>query len=585
MNVQPGEYEVVVIGAGIAGALIAWKLALQGVRVLILEAGDAGPEVESGDPLMSRLNKVRQWATASEKIPSSPYTGTRADVKAPRPVVIGIENNYFDQSESPQTYKSNYERLTGGSTWHWLGNVPRLLPNDFRMRSRYGQAVDWPIGYDDLERYYVEAEQAIGVAGDHDRWNGVHGAYRSLPFPMQKVWESYGDLVVASRLAGKTIGAVPLEVLPTPQARNSEPFDNRPACAGNSICVPICPIQAKYDATVHLAKATKPQRDDPAAKIAVEMQTRCVATRLEPGEHGRIARVHYLRWSDDDSVPDRQESVTGEIVVLAAHAIESAKLLLLSGIANGSDQVGRNLMDHLQGYGGGILPEPVYPFRGPPTTSGIDAFRDGHFRSDEAAFRMSLGNDGWGRQESPYETVARLVRDEGRFGGELRRRIEDRITRMFRISYSTEQLPDPRNRVTLSHLRDATGLPRPKIVYDVGPYNRRGFRTARMVVQQIFGFLEAEEVNIRYPDDRGYSGAGHIMGTCRMGHDRRTSVVDALCRTHEHSNLFVVSSAVFPTGGTANPTLTVAALAMRAADTIAEQLAAGRRVPVAIHRR
>jgi choline dehydrogenase-like flavoprotein len=383
---------------------------------------------------------------------------------------------------------------------------------------------------------------------------------------MQKVWESYGDLVLKRRLEGKSIRGLPLELLPTPQARNSEPFDNRPACAGNSICVPICPIQAKYDATVHVNKALKAK---------AELQPRAVVTDFEAGTEGRVTTVRYIRWNANPDEVDEEASVKGRIVVLAAHAIESAKLLLLSNLANRSGQVGRNLMDHLQGYGGAIMPEPMFPFRGPPTTSGIDVFRDATVRCGEAAFRMSMGNDGWGRQEAPYQTVSKLVREQKIYGRELKRRIEDRVTRMFRISYSTEQLPEPDNRVELSSKKDALGLPRPKISYHVrdGDYNRRGFRSARLAVEQIFKFLEAEETAIRYADDKGYSGAGHIMGTCRMGHDPETSVVDGDCRAHDHPNLFVVGAAVFPTGGTANPTLTVAALAMRAADAIERQLA------------
>lgn len=314
------------------------------------------------------------------------------------------------------------------------------------------------------------------------------------------------------------------------------------------------------------------QKNDPDFKVEAVLQARCVVTKLIAGKDNRVTKVNYTQWSPDEKGKDQKKSVTGRIVVLAAHAIESAKLLLISELANRSDQVGRNLMDHLQGYGGAILPEPVFPFRGPPTTSGIDNFRDGLFRCHEAAFRMSMGNDGWGRQETPYETVSKLVRDQGAFGADLKQRITDRVTRMFRISCSTEQLPDPNNRVTLSNKRDSSGVLRPKITYDVGDYNRRGRRTGRLTVLQIFEFLEAEEIDIRDPEDIRYSGAGHIMGTCRMGHDPKTSVVDSECHAHDHSNLYVVSSAVFATGGTANPTLTVAALAMRAADAVHRQL-------------
>ena len=142
-------------------------------------------------------------------------------------------------------------------------------------------------------------------------------------------------------------------------------------------------------------------------------------------------------------------------MVVAGNAIETPRLLLLSkestlaptGVANRSGQVGQNLMDHLQGQGATLLADPIYPFRGPPTTVGIDAFRDGADRSHRAASRMSIGNDGWGRTEALYDTLATLV-DGGAIGGELRAQLHDRITRQFRIS-STEMLPKATNTVTL----------------------------------------------------------------------------------------------------------------------------------------
>ena len=321
------EYEVIIVGAGVAGALLAWKLALRGVRVLLLEAG---PGDDGKDGLQARLERVHQWSISYPKIPSAPYVnedtpkGKRLQQKSPIPIVTKIRSNYYDMSDdhSPDVYKSNYERLVGGSTWHWLGNVPRLLPNDFKMKSRYGVAVDWPISYSDLEPYYVEAEHVIGVAGDHALWNGVHGASRSRKFPMQKVWECYGDSVIKRRLAGRSIRGVALEVLQTPQARNSGPFDNRPPCAGNSICVPICPIQAKYDATVHLNKALGVRKN---GEPLVDLISRAVVSRLEKGRDGRIAKVHFIRWSADPNEADECDSRQGRIVILAAHGNRKRK--------------------------------------------------------------------------------------------------------------------------------------------------------------------------------------------------------------------------------------------------------------------
>jgi len=228
-------------------------------------------------------------------------------------------------------------------------------------------------------------------------------------------------------------------------------------------------------------------------------------------------------------------------------------------------------MDHLQGVGTALSREPLFPFRGPPTISGIDVFRDGEFRRLRSAFRMSLGNDGWGRVETPYDTIFKLVKDQGLFGDKLKERLSDLVTRQFRISYSTEMLPRDYNRVTLSEQKDALGIPRPKLQMKLDDYNRLGFQKAWGVMRAIFTAMKADEISTP-TDPNKYSGAGHIMGTCRMGEDPASSVVDAECRSHDHPNLFIIGASVFPTGGTANPTLTVAALALRAVDTIKKQI-------------
>ena len=546
-------YDVVVIGAGVAGALIAWKLAQQNLRVVILEAGE-------DDRNRTRLELVARYAAAIQKTPGSPYKDGISEKRTPFP---DGETDYYVQESAAAKFKSTYLRRTGGSTWHFLGNVPRFVPGDFRLFSDHQVGVDWPISYDDLEGWYGKAERELGVSGDHREWDGLLGAYRSSEFPMSKVWQSYSDEVVKGAIEGETFEDVKLRVVSTPQARNSQPYQDRPACAGNSICVPICPIGAKYDATVHVRLARE---------AGAELRAQTIVRSLIVDSTRRINEVHYVQWDGTSGC------VRGRLVVLAAHAVESPKLLLMSkgeyapagGVANSSDQVGRNLMDHLQGQGGAILPQPVYPFRGPPTTSGIDVFRDGAFRGKRAAFRMSLGNDAWGRLSSPRDVLLKeLLPAEGTlFGAELRQRFSDRVTRQFRISYSTEMLPHSDNRVTLSDLDDGSGfgICRPRLAMTVAQYNLTAFAYAQRVMAHVFERLGATET--RFPAAGTYSGAGHIMGTCRMGDDPSKSVVDRDCRAHDHPNLFVVGASVFPTSGTANPTLTVAALALRAAEAM-----------------
>ncbi len=532
------SYDVIVVGGGACGAIAAWRLAEAKARVLLLEAGERGPD---------RVQLVGHYAAAAIKSPGSPYGGRLGDQRAPSPESDGA---YYEQS-GRDLFKSTYLRRLGGTTWHFLGNVPRHVPNDFRLNSAYGVGVDWPIGYDDLEADYCEAEALLGASGSHEEWDGLFGARRSRPFPMSEIWQSASDRHVTPHLNRLTVEGSKIQVRLTPQARNSRPYDGRPACEGNSSCVPICPVQAKYDGTVHTAKAEK---------AGAEIRTESVVTDLHPEADGtRITEVRFKTW---DNVA---HSARARFVVLAAHAIEGPKLLLLSndrkGIANASDWVGRGLMDHLQGAAAVELPVPVFTFRGPPTTSGIDAFRDGPFRRNFAAFRMSLGNDGFGRSiEAPGSLIHDWVAKEGLAGRALRDRIARTFPRQFRISFSAEVPPDPGNRVELSAKTDSLGIPQPKITFNVPEYTRASFPRIYRILDTLLKPLSADSPLHQQEE---YTGAGHIMGTTRMGRSPKDSVVDPEGRSHDCPNLFMVGSSVFPTAGTANPTLTAVALTLR----------------------
>lgn len=545
------DFDVVVIGAGVAGAMVACRLAQAGARVLMLEAGNRNP---------SRATMVGSYATAPAKTLHSPYVQAESDLKAPSPDSSPI---YFEQPPAPHTqYKSTYERRTGGSTWHWLGHTPRMLRSDFEMRSRYGGSqdfpdafADWPICYKDLEPWYCEAEKEMGVAGSHEEWSNLFDSPRSKPFPMSMIWPSYSDIWIAERINGRSFDGIEYRVRSTPSARNSELYDGRPPCAGNSICVPICPIGAKYDGTVHVAKALA---------LGVSLWEQCVVTKLDSDTDGSVHTVHFVTYGG------AQHVVTGDIVVIAAHAIETPKLLLLSGLANRSDQVGRNLMDHLSKSTFGLAPEPLFPFRGPPSTSGIESFRDGEFRRERAGYRVSLNNDGWSRKGAPYTEIIDLVSKKKLIGAELQEALFSRVTRQLRLSCSVEVAPDPNNRVELSTMTDALGILRPKITFTPPEYSLKGLAHATKTLAEIFRLIDATEIDLGL--ENAYDGAGHIMGTCRMGCEPATSVVDGDCRTHDHRNLFIVGSSVFPTVGSPNPTLTLAALALKTAQVVVHQL-------------
>ncbi len=530
------QADVVIVGAGIAGLLAAWRLAKAGTKVLVLEAGPRGERYEA----------LAAFRRALVKTPESPYP---AAPHAPQPSVLHL-NRYYVQ-EGPQLFKGTYLRRVGGTTWHWMGTALRHRPNDFRLRSVYSLGVDWPISYEDLEPWYAAAERQLGVAG-----SGDHGSPRRTAYPMPEIPATYLDKQVAA--AAKPWG---LTVEVSPQARNSRDYDDRPACCGSASCIPICPTRAKYDASVHAAKAKQ---------AGARILDNAVAHFVEVGSDGLVAAIRYKR-------PDGSEGCArGRIFILAAHAIETPKLLLQSrsdtlprGVANFSDQVGRNLMDHPGQLSWALAAEPLYPFRGPIEVSGIEAYRDGKFRRHHAAFRTPLANDGWSWPGGGPLDLAQELIQQGLRGAELDRAIRAQASRQIRVFSMMEQLPDPKNRITPAFDKlDALGLPRPRIRYRVDEYVLTGMAKARKLHERIFKGLGASF--FRHRED--FESPGHIMGTLHMGHDPNTSVVDAQLRSHDHANLFLLGSGVFPTAGTANPTLTIAALSLRAAEHILKDL-------------
>jgi glucose dehydrogenase len=531
--------DVVIVGSGVAGSLLAARLASSGVKVLILEAG----------PGVDRTAAFGRFTRALVKVPSSPYPDTPY-----APIPHELEPDGYYVQDGPDKLVSGYLRQVGGTTWHWLGTAIRFVPDDFRLRSRFGLAVDWPISYEELEPWYCEAERELGVAGDSA---ADLGAPRSQPFPLPALPLSHLDRRVAAALAGS--GHL---VCATPQARNSTAYDGRPPCCGSTSCIPICPIQAKYDASVHVARAEQ---------AGAELLDRAVVHAIDIGPDGQVSAVRYLR-------PDgTEERAVSRVFVIAAHGIETPKLLLQSrtaarpaGVANTSDQVGRNLMDHPSQLSWAMARDPLGAYRGPLSTAGVEAGRWSDRRTDRPAWRMQIDNAGWSwPRGAPVGIIGDLL-DRGLRGTALDDAIARETTRHIALATMTEQLPSPDNRIVPAFDQpDALGLPRPRISFRYDTYTRLGLEEARRLHDQVFSALGVVERH--HADD--VKGASHLMGTCRMGTDPRTSVVDAELRAHDHPNLFIVGSAVFPTGAAANPTLTIAALALRAAVTVGRTVA------------
>lgn len=486
------------MGSGVAGALLAWRLARAGLEVVLVEAG---PEVDRRQAVL-RFGEHEEIAQTYASGPDQPLWGQ--------------EDRFFEQA-GPHAFGGVYEKLVGGTTWHWLGTCLRFLESDFRLATRYGVGVDWPISLRDLQSHYLKAEEEMGVAG---------AFLPALP-------ATYLDKQVA--LAAKPWG-YGVEVLPA--ARNSVPYQGRPACRGSATCLPICPIGAKYDASVHVSKATQAGAKLLSSQAVTRMETRGnQVVSLELGPDQKLKADHY---------------------VLACNAVETPRLLLYSGHPNGN--TGRYLMGMAGQISQALSPTPVWPFRSPQVVSGITQFRDGDFRKRQAALLVSIGNDGW-PNGSPPKVVRRLI-EQGLRGQELRAALRDHVSRQVLLVSSCEELPLYENSVSLSHLRDSQGIPRPRIHFRVGQYTQRAIEESVLIHARIFESMQASAIH-HYEES---SDPAHIAGTCRMGNDPANSVVDVNLGCHHWKNLSILGSAVFPTVGSAPPTLTVAALALRLAN-------------------
>jgi choline dehydrogenase-like flavoprotein len=566
------DYDVLIVGCGVSGALIAEQLAGT-ARVALLDAGDRVPD-EVGD----RQALVTAYAMSSEKSSDSPYANT---TKAPGPVPRLV--NYYVQ-QNPDEMKTNvfsstYLRFVGGASWHWQGIAVRMVPNDFRLASVYGRtdAGDWPLSYDDLRRDYLEAERQLGVAGSADEWNALPfiagtSAVRGVDeeYPMPSVKRSYLDRQIAAAIDGETFDGVRLRVTSIPQARNTIPgYDGRPICDGQGTCIPLCPTKAKYEAIFHIRKAEA---------RGVKVLPGHVVVRLERGADGGIASCVCRKRADGTLSPEL--SLKARRYVLAANAIEIPRLLLLSAFSDSDGPVGRYLLDHPVIMSYALAKQPVYPFRGPPSTSHIETPRDGAFRRTRAAFKMSIRNDGWswptgaprGTYASGRGTILDLVGNQRLFGRNLRDEATRMLLRQVTLNSACEMLPSRDNRVTLAaESPDPDGIPRPRLQFKLDQYALDGLSAAVRLHKLVFerlGVIGQPQLQADGP----YWGSGHPMGTTRMGTSPGDSVVDPSGRAHMARNLYIAGSSVFPTAAVANPTLTIAALALRTAREIASDL-------------
>jgi choline dehydrogenase-like flavoprotein len=602
-SVSETLYDAVIVGGGIAGAIIANQLGRAGQRVLILEAGQ-------GEDMTVAFYEdyLTNFYTAVSKDNQAPYP-LNPNAAMPRSTdVRRIIPGQPDASpylvqNGPYATDLTYTRVLGGTTMHWEARTPRMLPEDFDTASRYGQGLDWPFDYDDLEPYYREAEREIGVSAEVEDQAYLGISYPpGYVFPMRGLPLSYLDQMVARGVDGTEVDLdgeqFTLQVRPWPQGRNGIPnpgYDGGHGytpvgavsthqvevggrCQGNNNCVPLCPVQAKYHSGKTLAKAMS---------HGVDLLVQAVAYRVHTDPvRGGVTHIEFRAYRDPSSAEYVTGTARGRIFVLAANAIENARLMLASDLQSSSGLVGRNLMDHACLLSWALLPEVAGTGRGTNSTGGITDLRGGPFRRRQAGFAIDIHNSGWGwATGSPVSDLLHIVDAQNKFGPDLRRSLIDQVSRQLLLAFMIDVPANPGNRVTVDPAyRDQLGNMRPVLSYGISDYTMRGAAFARRLAKRLFARLGAEDYTTYSTADYGYvsyagqdyaiRGGNHLAGTHVMGTAPANSVVDAALRSWDHENLYLVGGGAMPTIGTSNITLTIAALCFKSAEHMIERLRA-----------
>lgn len=536
--------DVVIVGSGIAGSNIADELVHTGASVIVLEAG---PRTDR-QRIVDNYRALADKADYQKPYPPSPWAMHPPDTRTP---------NAYLHTKGPHAaaYQQSYLRVLGGTTWHWSACAWRYLPSDFELYSRYGVGRDWALSYDDLEPFYHQAEVKLGVCGPDPAVEDL-GSPRQQPYPMPAMPLSFA----AEQFRQLVHANTPYRVVHEPQARNTRGYDGRPICIGNNNCMPICPVGAMYNA-IHTVGH--------AERAGVRFIDSAVVYRIETDDENRkVSAVHFYD-------PDKHSyRVTGRYFVIAAHCIETARLLLHSaddknpnGIANSSNQVGRNMMDHtgvqvtFMSHG-----EAMWLGRGPLETHVIDSFRDGPWRNKRGAALIHMVDD------NQVDVAAQRALSKGLVGRALEDEIRYGASHLIRLFSHNEGLPDPDNRLTLSRTRrDVLGIPHPEVYYKLPDYTTRSCEHTRGLFGELIGLMNGTDAEWT----PGYFPQDHPSGSAIMGHDSANSVVNGECRAHDHENLFIVGSSAFAAMGTGNISLTIAALALRVANILRQEMAHG----------
>jgi choline dehydrogenase-like flavoprotein len=502
------EVDICIVGAGAGGAVLAQRLARAGWRVVIIEAGPFWHPDED-------------WVS-DEAGSHDLYWTQKRIIGGADPIELG---------------KNNSGRGVGGSMIHYAGYTPRFHPSDFHTRTADGVGADWPIGYAEIRPHYETVERELPVAGQDWPWGFPH----KYPFSPHPVSEAASVLWRGAIARGITMRAGPVGIV-------NGTFGNRPHCIYRGWCLQGCKVNAKASPYVtHLPDALAHQ---------VEIRSSCMAARVELDNAGRASGVTYTREGEHTERMQR-----ARFVAVAGYSIETPRLLLNSasprfpnGLCNNEDQVGRYVMVQGATQSAGRFGTELRMYKAPPPqVSSEDFYETDESRGFARGFSIQTVSPqpiGW----------AEHVLADGHWGRALREYMRD-YNHWTTVGVLNELLPHPGNRVTLAAETDPYGLPVARFDYALGDNDKANMAYSTTVIQDLLHAAGAQDILT-------IQRFAHLVGGARMGTSPDNSVVDASQRAWAVPNLFVADGSVCPTQGSANPALTIMALASRLAERI-----------------